>query len=153
MSKLNNTVQDVTQKIIDVMSSHTFPQVPFVTKGYFEEKMRNIEALESDVFYYWEKIEVWYIDRKQRLWIFKDSEFPQYIMKNLRSNRIRKYPFVSLVGRAKLSTKYYEVLVESYIKKLSVVKWVLLKWLKFLFLLEDNLFIRSGIHTSLKVFK
>ncbi len=122
-------------------------------KGFFEEPMRNIEALESDIFFYWEKIEMWYIDRKHGQWIFKNPEFSQDIIRNLRSNRTVNYPIVSLVGGVTLSTKYYGHLFKSYIKKLTLIKYILIRWLKFLFLLENKLFKRSGIHDSLKVFK
>ena len=37
MFKLNKTIQDVTQEIINIMSLYEFPQIPFTVKGYLEE--------------------------------------------------------------------------------------------------------------------
>ncbi len=64
MSKLNVTIQDVTQKIIDILSLNEFQQIPFVIKGYFEGLIRNLEVLKSHVFYFQDMTEMWYMERK-----------------------------------------------------------------------------------------
>ncbi len=53
------------------------------------------------------------------------------------------FPLVSLVGKVELSTRHYEHLLELYMRKLTLIKCVLVKRMKFLFLLEDKLYIRS----------
>ena len=151
MSKLNITIQEVTQEIIDIMSMNEFPQIIFVIKGYFEGLIRNLEVLESHVFYFQDMIEMWYMDRKRESWMLRNTQFPIRILINLKSNRIRNFPLVSLVGEVALSTKYYKDLLESYIRKLTLIKCVLVKWLRFLFLVEDKLYTRTSIHDSLKL--
>ena len=58
MSKLNITIQEVTQEIIDIMSLNEFPQIPFVIKGYREGLIRNLEVLKSHVLYYPDPIQI-----------------------------------------------------------------------------------------------
>ncbi len=152
MSKLEKTVQGVTQDIIDIMSLNEFPQIPFIMKGYFGGNLRKLEILESDVFFYHDLIELWYIDRKNISWVLNNIQFAQRILLNLKWNKIRSYPLISIEGEIKLSIRYYEKLLESYITKLSIIKYTLIKWLKFLFLLENKRSSRSGIHHSLKSF-
>ncbi len=79
------------------------------------------------------------------------TNFSQQILTDLRSNRIRNYALVSLLGWVVLSPKYYYELIKSYIRKLTIIKIVLGKWLNFLFQIENRLYSKSGIHDSLKL--
>ena len=151
MSKSEKTVQKVTQEIIDIMSLNRFPRIPFSINGVFDDLVRNLEALESDVFYFQDLIEMWYIDRKRNKWTLEPADFSQWIVTNLRFNRIRNYALVSLLGRIVLSPKYYYELIKSYIRKLAVIKITLGKWLKFLFQIENKLYSKPDIHDSLKL--
>ncbi len=108
MSRIENTVQNSTQEIIDVMSLNEFPRIPFIMKGYLGGELRNFEALESDVFFYYDLIELWYIDRKQEGWMTTDIRFATRILSNLKTNKIKNYPLISPEGGLRLSTKYYE---------------------------------------------
>ena len=94
---------------------------------------------------------MWYIDRKQNKWTFEPVVFAQRILTNLRSNSIRNYALISLLGGLVLSPKYYYELIKSYIRKLAVIKIVLGKWLSFLFQIENKLYSKSDIHDSLKL--
>ena len=91
------------------------------------------------------------MDRKRESWMLENTQFSQRILINLKSNQIRNFPLVSLVGEVVLSTKYYEHLLESYIRKLTLIKCVLVKWLRFLFIMEDKLNTKSDIYDSLKI--
>ncbi len=151
--RLNKTVQDVTQEIINIMSLYEFPQIPFIVKGYLEELIRKFEALESDVFFFQDMIEMWYIDRKQERWILKDSGFSSRLLFKLKNLRVWNFPLIQLhLSRKKdLSQAYYKRLLISYIKKLHLIKCSLVKWLNFLFIMEGKLFGRLEIHDSLKM--
>ncbi|KKL94998.1 hypothetical protein LCGC14_1859030 [marine sediment metagenome] len=112
------------------MILNEFPQIPFVIKGYREGLIRNLEVLKSHVFYFQDMIEMWYMDRKRESWMLRNTQFPIRILINLKSNRIRNFPLVSLVGEVALSTKYYKDLLESYIRKLTLIKCVLVKLIR-----------------------
>ena len=119
MSKLNITVQDVTREIIEVMSLYEFPQINFIVKGHFEELIRNFEALESEVFFLHDLIELWYVDRKCEHWSLDNIIFSQHLLFSLKHIKLRNFPFVRIFGTINLSKAYYKELLISYIGKIK----------------------------------
>jgi len=152
MFKLNKTIQDVTQEMINIMSLYEFPRIPFIIKGYLEELIIKFESLESDVFFFQDMIEMWYMDRKHERWILEDNGFSPRLLFKLKNLRIRNFPLVQLhlSGRKDLGQGYYKRLLISYIKKSHLIKCSLVKWLNFLSIVEGKLYGRLEIHDSLK---
>jgi len=152
--RLNKTIQNVTQEIITIVSLYEYPQNPFIVKGYLDEQIIEFESLESDVFFFQDLIEMWYIDRKHERWILEDIAFSQRVLFNLKNLRLEKFSFVQFPIKQDMDQAGYKKVLLSYIEKLHLIKCSLVKWLKFLYIIEGKIYDRLEIHECLRmVFK
>ncbi len=151
MAKLNITVQDITLKIIDIMSLNEFPQIPFVIKNYLDGLIKNFEKLESELFFLQDMIELWYIERKHENWSLDNIVFALRLLFNLKHLKVKNFLLVRSFGLEGMSQAYYRELLISYIGKFHLIKCSLVKWLKFLFILEGKRYNRVKIYDSLKI--
>ena len=147
---LEETVQNVTEEILNILTMYDYPEIPFVIEKDKGILFNTFEEILLDMWYIQDLMEFWFMDRKSEYWKIEDKEFSKQLILDLKLVKIRKHSLVSLLREVMLSKKYYNLLLISYIKKISKILNNLFKWMQFLYKHEIKKYSMMQVHDSLK---